>query len=205
MNPVIEPLAPLAAEDRARAEHYAILSRLFARAPDAAWLAGLPVLAAHWDADPGALGLAWRQLAAAARQHDAESIEDEYTRLFLTIGRPAVMLYGSYYQAGFLMEEPLVELRDDLAALGIGRRQGVGESEDHFSALADVMRHLILAGSDPASLARQKVFFIRHLAPWTDELAQALESAEEPGFYARTAPLLRAFFAVERLAFDLVD
>lgn len=205
MSLVIEPAAPLAAEDQARAEHYAILSRLFARAPDPAWLTGLPALAAHWSSAPGALGLAWQQLATAAREHDAESIDDEYTRLFLTIGRPAVMLYGSYYQAGFLMEEPLVELRRDLAELGISRRQGIGESEDHFAALAEVMRHLILGGSDPANLARQKAFFIRHLAPWVDELAQALESAEAPGFYARTAPLLRAFFAVERLAFDLVD
>lgn len=207
MNTSIAAVAeapPLAAEDRARAEHYAVLSRLFAGAPDAHFLRELPALAVVWGSADSALGRAWSLLGEAANSLSAAEIEDEYTRLFLTIGRPEVMLYGCYYLAGFLMEEPLVELRSDLAELGLGRRRGVSESEDHIAALCDVMRHLIVGGPDAAGLARQQAFFGRHLGPWVDRLAEALEEVPDVRFYSRTAPLLRAFFDIERRAFDML-
>ncbi len=194
----------LSDEDRARAEHYAVLSRLFASAPDAEFLRKLPALAATWGSSRNALGQAWLMLGDAARSIDAEQLEDEYTRLFLTIGRPDVMLFGSFYMAGFLMEGPVVELRADLAELGLGRRIGVTESEDHIAALCDVMRHLIVTGPDAAGLGRQQLFFTRHIAPWFEALCDALERAPDARFYPRTAALVRAFFEIERLAFDML-
>ncbi len=191
-------------EDRARAEHYAVLSRLFASAPDAEFLRKLPALAASWGNSRNALGQAWLILGDAARQIDPEQLDDEYTRLFLTIGRPDVMLFGSFYMAGFLMEGPVVELRADLAELGLGRRLGVTESEDHIAALCDVMRHLIVTGPDAAGLGRQQLFFTRHIAPWFEALCDALERAPDARFYPRTATLVRAFFEIERLAFDML-
>jgi len=194
----------LGEEDRARAEHYAVLSRLFASAPDAAFLKNLPALAASWGSADSALGQAWLLVADAARESSVEALEEEYTRLFMTIGRPEVMLFGSFYMAGFLMEEPVVELRHDLAELGLGRRLGVTESEDHLAALCGVMRHLIVTGPDAAGLARQQLFFTRHLAPWFEAFCDALSNAPEARFYPRTAALVRAFFAIERLAFDML-
>lgn len=191
-------------EDRARAEHYAVLSRLFASAPDAEFLRKLPALATSWGNSRNALGQAWLVLGDAARLVDAEQLDDEYTRLFLTIGRPDVMLFGSFYMAGFLMEGPVVELRADLAELGLGRRLGVTESEDHIAALCDVMRHLIVTGPDAAGLGRQQLFFTRHIAPWFEALCDALERAPDARFYPRTAALVRAFFEIERLAFDML-
>lgn len=207
MNAVLERVAAapvLGDEDKARAEHYAVFSRLFAAPPDAAFLSSLAQLGATRGALGGALGAAWRALGEAAAAVDEEQVEEEYTRLFLTIGRPEVMLFGSFYIAGFLMEEPVVALRADLAELGLGRRLGVTESEDHIAALSDVMRHLIVTGPDAAGLARQKAFFSAHLAPWVDALAEALEKAQDSLLYARSAPLLRAFFDIERLAFDML-
>jgi len=207
MSAVLERVAGgplLSDEDRARAEHYAVLSNLFAGAPDADFLHKLPAIAANWAGADSPLRRAWQGLADAAKRIDAEQLEDEYTRLFLTIGRPQVMLFGSYYLAGFLMEEPVVELRADLTELGLGRRQGVTESEDHIAALSDVMRHLIVTGPDSAGLARQKAFFEGHLAPWVGALADALEHAPDSRFYSRTAALVRAFFDIERLAFDML-
>lgn len=207
MNAVLErPAAapPLGDEDRARAEHYAVLSRLFARAPDADFLHKLPALAAAWGRADSALGQAWLLLGDAAKSIPAEQVEDEYTRLFLTIGRPEVMLFGSFYIAGFLMEEPVVELRHDLAELGLGRRLGITESEDHIAALCDVMRHLIVTGPDAAGLARQQLFFTRHLLPWFEALCDALERAPDARFYPRTAAMVRAFFEIERLAFEML-
>lgn len=207
MNAVMERVRsapPLNEEDRARAEHYAVLSRLFASRPDKEFLNALPALAAQWGNSESALGQAWLLLGDAARNVDAEQVEEEYTRIFLTIGRPEVMLFGSFYMAGFLMEEPVVELRADLAELGLGRRLGITESEDHIAALSDVMRHLIVTGPDAAGLARQKAFFQGHLAPWVDDLAKALDNAPEARFYSRTAALVRTFFDIERLAFDML-
>lgn len=207
MSAVMERIAAapaLSDEDRARAEHYAVLSGLFAGVPNEEFLRKLPAIAAAWAGAESPLGRAWQGLSDAAQRIDAEQLEDEYTRLFLTIGRPEVMLFGSYYMAGFLMEEPVVELRADLAELGLGRRQGVTESEDHVAALSDVMRHLIVTGPDAAGLARQKAFFEGHLAPWVDALADALEHAPESRFYSRTAALVRAFFDIERLSFDML-
>lgn len=207
MSAVMERIAATPAlndEDRARAEHYAVLSRLFATPPDAALLRQLPALAATWGSTGSPLGQAWLLLGDAARGIDAEQVEAEYTRLFLTIGRPEVMLFGSFYIAGFLMEEPVVDLRADLAELGLGRRIGITESEDHIAALCDVMRHLIVTGPDAAGLARQRAFFAGHLSPWVDALAKALENAPDSRFYSRTAALVRAFFDIERLAFEML-
>lgn len=207
MSAVMERMASrpvLSDEDRARAEHYAIFSQLFARAPEADFLRKLPALAAAWSGADSPLGQAWLLLTDAARSVSAEQVEEEYTRLFLTIGRPEVMLFGSFYIAGFLMEEPVVEVRADLAELGLGRRLGITESEDHIAALSDVMRHLIVTGPDAPGLARQKAFFEGHLAPWVDALATALENAPDSRFYSRTAALVRAFFDIERLAFDML-
>ncbi len=207
MSAVLERVvaAPaLSEEDRARAEHYAVLSRLFAGAPDGEFLHKLQALAAVWGSSDSALGQAWRELGEAAASIESEAVEDEYTRTFLTIGRPEVMLFGSYYIAGFLMEGPVVELRNDLAELGLGRRYGVTESEDHIAALSDVMRHLIVTGPDRAGLARQQLFFARHIAPWFGAFGDALERAPDAAFYPRTANLVRTFFEIERLAFDMI-
>ncbi len=207
MNAILEerPALPrLADEDRARAEHYAVLSRLFSAPPDAAFLSSLPVLATTFGSAESALGQAWQMLGDAARSMSEDSLDEEFTRLFLTIGRPEVMLFGSFYLAGFLMEEPLVELRADLAELGLGRRLGISESEDHLAALCDVMRHLVLTGPDAAGLARQKEFFARHIEAWVDRLCDALEQAPEARFYPRAGTLARAFFGIERLAFDML-
>lgn len=207
MSAVMERVAAaplLSDEDKARAEHYAVLSRLFSRAADKDFLHQLPLLAASWGNAESALGRAWLVLGDAAKTTDAEQAEEEYTRIFLTIGRPEVMLFGSFYIAGFLMEEPVVELRADLAELGLGRRLGITESEDHIAALCDVMRHLIVTGPDAAGLARQQAFFTHHLAPWFEALCDALEQAPEASFYPRTAALVRAFFEIERLSFDML-
>lgn len=200
----ISPVPELAPEDRARAEHYALLSRLFVSAPDTAFLQSLTAMATALGNTDSTLGLAWQEMSEAALATNAEALDEEYTQTFLTIGRPEIMLFGSFYMAGFMMETPVVELREDLAEMGLGRRFGITESEDHFSALCDVMRHLILTGPDAPGLARQQLFFARHLAPWVDALADALEKAPTAVFYSRTAPLLRAFFDVERLAFDML-
>jgi len=192
-----------AEEDRARADHYALLAQLFYAPADALLLAALATTGTALGQGQGPLAAAWAALAATAAQREPAAVEDEFDRLFVGIGKPEVTLCGSYYQAGFLHEEPLADLRDDLARLGLARREGVGETEDHIAALAEVMRHLVVTGPDEAGLLRQHEFFVRHLQPWYGALCDALAAAPQADFYARVGALTRAYFDIEREAFSM--
>lgn len=200
----LQPLPAWSEEDRARADHYALLARLFYAAPDAALLGALVQSARTLGQGEGAFPQAWAALGEAARRLDEAAVADEFAALFVSVSKPVVMTNASWYLTGFLQEEPLAELRDDLAELGLGRRSGVMETEDHISALAEVMRHLVLTGPDEAGLARQQRFFHRHLAPWYERFGDALAAAPGADFYAKAGSLLRAFFDIERQAFDMV-
>lgn len=191
-----------AEEDQARADHYALIAQLFYAPPDAALLAELAGTGAALGQGEGPLAEAWKALAAQAAHLDAAAVAAEYEKIFLAISKPEVMLYGSFYQTGFLNEEPLADLRDDLIKLGLGRRDGVGETEDHVAALAEVMRHLIVTGPDEAGLNRQFEFFTRHLQPWYGALCDALAVAPQAEFYKRVGALTRAYFDIEREAFS---
>ncbi len=201
----IQPQPTWSDEDRARAEHYALIARLFHAAPAAALLAALAQAGQTLGGDQGDLPRAWAALGAAARAMPLAAVADEFDALFVSVGKPEVMCNGSWYLTGFLQEEPLADLRDDLAELGLGRRPGVTETEDHVAALAEVMRHLVLTGPDEAGLARQRQFFDRHLAPWYAQFAGALAAAPAADFYAKVGGLLAAFMDIERQAFDMLE
>ena len=201
----IQPQPTWSDEDRARAEHYALIARLFHAVPDAALLAALAQAGRTLGGEQGDLPRAWAALGAAAGSTPLAAVADEFDALFVSVGKPEVMSNGSWYLTGFLQEEPLAELRDDLAVLGLGRRPGVTETEDHIAALAEVMRHLVLTGPDEAALARQRQFFGRHLAPWYAQFAGALAAAPKADFYAKVGGLLAAFMDIEREAFDMLE
>lgn len=200
------PAYPVHEEDGARADFYALLARIFYGGCDADLLRALAAAQPLAAGDAAAaLPAAWDELRAAAAAADPAELRESYERLFIGVGKPDVMLYGSYYLAGFMMEKPLALLRGDLAALGLVRRSGVAEPEDHFAALADVMRHLIL---DEACLpreraARQQRFFERHLAPWYARFLDALEAAAEPGFFGSAGRFARAFLDVEKASYAI--
>lgn len=189
-------------EDRARADHYALLARLFVAPPDVALLTTLKQSAAVLGQGETPFQRAWATLGEAAAL-GYEVINDEYDGLFSGVGRQEIMPYGSFFLTGFLMEEPLAELRGDLAELGLGRRTGVAETEDHIGAICEVMRHLVLTGPDEAGVARQRAFFTRHLQPWYARLAEALAASPNAHFYARVGALLRAFLDIETEAFAM--
>ena len=114
-------------------------------------------------------------------------------------------LFGSHYLSGFLNEKPLVQLRDDLTALGLARSDQMPETEDHVAYLLEVMRFLI-AGDDMAvcNLTRQAEFFSRHLQPWVSRMCQSVQAHPKAGFYGRLAHLTEAFVGVESQGFDLL-
>src|SRR5499433_2613498 len=157
--------------DAARAQEYALLSVLLARAPDAGLLERLSTL--RGDASP--LGLAHVALAEAAQRTNVERLEREYFDLFIGIGRGEVLPYGSYYLTGFLHERPLARLRADLQRLGIARTAMQSEPEDHAAILCEIMAGLA-ASNFPAAPEQQREFFEKHLAPWMGQFFADLEA-----------------------------
>lgn len=188
-------------EEAGRAELYGLLATLFYAPPTQTLLDAIAGTQTHCDS---VLERAWAVLVDACAQAQAEPVREEYERLFIGVGKPEVMLYGSYYLSGFLMEKPLAALRADLAELGLERGESVPESEDHIATLCDVMRYLI-ASDDAvhAQIAAQQKFFAAHMQAWVADLCAALQGHPQATFYAAVAHLAAAFFDVEMQAFDM--
>lgn len=197
---VLQPA--LADEDAARADWYALLAHLFLAPPDSALLARLAAASAG-AADDSPLGRAFRDLAQASAQADPEAIRAEFEAAFVGVGKPEVFLQASFYLAGFLHERPLAELRASLAQLGVGRRADASETEDHVGLLCEAMRFVIRGdGGVPGALEVQRDLFNRFLAPCFESLCDAIEHSGSTDYYKHVGRLARAFFAVERQAFD---
>lgn len=192
-------------EDLARAGFYALIGRLFSSAPAAECLDSLARSGGLVGEAAADFPQAWRRLCQAASLCEADAIAEEFDTLFIGVGKPEIVLYGSYYMAGFMMEKPLARLREHLAELGLARRSEVSEPEDHLAALADVMRHLILDElmSPTQRSERQIQFFSRHLAPWYALLFDAIDAAPNANLYRRVAEFARAFLDLDRQAFEI--
>lgn len=200
-NAELVPSVDLSPEDLARADVYALISSLMYAPPTSQVLeflrsgeVGVPE-----DGESG-FAAAWKALRRAAAQRSDEDLREEFDALFWGVGRPRVMVYGSYYLTGFMNERPLAELRDDLARLGYRRETRAAEPEDHIAALCDVMRLLIVSGAD---LGSQQEFFGKHLRPWYRKLANALASTEGADFYKTVGSFAVAFFDVESASFEI--
>ena len=193
-------------EELARAEVYGLLASLFKAPPVPDLYQGLRVAVTEAPAPGAFLESSWSAVVAATRRLTLAQIDDEYVALFGGVGKAEVFLYGSYFAAGHLNEKPLVDLRHDLAALGLERPPQVLETEDHVASLCEVMRYLI-AGDDVgvSNLAAQKRFFDRHLRGWNEALWDAIVAHPRADFYAAVAGFARDFCSVEAQAFDLLD
>lgn len=187
-------------EDALRANVYALLAQLLARAPDSELLARLRSL----DGDDSDFGGAVRALARVAQSATPEAVEDEYFDLFIGIGESELKPYGSYYLTGFLNEKPLAQLRVDMRRLGIARAEGVNEPEDHIAAVCEMMSGLITgAFGSPASLSEQRSFFDQHLGTWAPRFFEDLQAAQRASFYMPVGKLGRMFMEVENQAFEM--
>lgn len=195
-----EPEASEAIE-RVRAQAYALLAALLARPPSAellARLAGLPPDASAWGVALGALG-------AEARRASPAEAEREYGRLFVGLTRGELVPYASFYLTGFLHDRPLVRLREDMARLGVARRAGTAEPEDHIAGVLEIMAGLIDGRFGAASTEAQRGFHERHLAPWAPRFFRDLERAEEAKLYRPVGTLGRTLMDIEENAFALAD
>jgi TorA maturation chaperone TorD len=199
---------PLTQEDQARADLYALVTRLLLAPPDEHLLASLAnadSLVSQQTDNP--LDLAWEKLILTARIMDVYAIQEEFNMLFVGIGTPRINPYASLYLTGFMNEKPLAALRTELTQLGLARAPGSGEFEDHLAALCETMRLMITGerGAMRQPIWRQKLFFDKHIAPWHERCMNDLRSAEGANFYRQVADFAQAFFTVEAQAFEMEE
>jgi TorA maturation chaperone TorD len=199
---------PIAAEDRARANFYALLGRLYAAAPDAALLraiaeAGELPIETSLDAARG-LADAWRTLIAASAAMDAEAAAQEYVDLFIGVGRSEVSLHAAEYLHS-TGGNVLADLRSELSRLGLARQTGVSLYEDHLAAALETMRVLIAGGPGVAAgaLDEQRAFFTRYVASWVPQCCNAIKSVAIANYYRRVAEFTEFFVAIERDSFAI--
>ncbi len=194
-------------EELERAELYGLLARLWFAPPDAELFEQFAVAVTEAPQRGSFLEAPWQELVSAMRAGGEQAAGEEYEALFVGIGKPDILLYGSHHLAGALNEKPLVALRTDLAELGLTRDATIGETEDHVSFLFEVMRYLI-AGDDMAvcNLERQRRFFRSHVQPWVaGSLCDAVEQHPRARLYAALAVFTRAFVQVETQGFDMIE
>lgn len=199
--------SPIAEEDQARADFYALSSSLLLAAPDAALLSALGAAEAVCAEGEFALEDAWLRLTQAASVVDADMVAAEFAALFVSTGTPALNPYASFYLTGHLNDVPLVALRQDLARLALGRAPGAGESEDHLGTLCETMRVLVagMPGAGPRPVAAQKQFFESHIKPWYAACLADIAGSADANFYRVVAGVLDAFLSIEAQAFAVMD
>jgi len=190
----------VAPEDLARANFYGLVARLFYASPDEqliSELRGAPPIKGD-----GPLAAGWRGLVDACVSAFPVMLESEHTELFVGTGKAEVTPYLSHYVLQHTSDNPLVALRQQLAAWGIGRREKVPEYEDHISAVCEAMRFAIAVQQRPDE--EQKAFFESFLFPGAIGLCDAVTASKNARFYLHAARFARAFFDIEKTAFEMV-
>ena len=189
----------VAPEEAARANLYGLLARLFYAAPDGNLIAELrqsPAIDGEGD-----LGAAWRALVDACASAFPAALEAEHTELFIGTGKAPITPYLSAYVRRHANDAPLVELRSHLAGWGIGRRQGVPEYEDHISGVCETMRFAIAV--QQRTPEEQRAFFDRFVYRGAVAFCEAVSASNQARFYKVVARFARAFFELEKTAFEM--
>ena len=181
-------------EQRYRASAYGLLAALLRAPPDEDLLAYVGELSPEGDEGADEVAQALAALAGTAREADPAALDDEYHALFIGVGGGELMPYGSWYLTGYMMEQPLADLRDDLARLGFERSAETHEPEDHISALFEVFSVMI---ADAQSLDEQRNFYQKHLLPWVARFFDDLGKARSAEFYQGVARFGAAFNQLE--------
>lgn len=191
----------VAEEEQLRANLYNFLGLILARPPEALVLARV----AAFVGGDSSLGKAIQELAEAAGKIEPKSVEREYNRLFIGLGRGELLPYASYYMTGFLHEKPLALLRQDMARQGLERAKNVFEPEDNIASLMEMMGALIEGRfGEAAGVRAQKALFSKHIAPWAGHFFADLERAKNASFYVPVGTVGSLFMEIETEAFRLV-
>ena len=194
-------------EDTARAAFYGLIARLFYAPPDQQLLGQMLHMGAfdetRGDADARGrkLAQAWKAIVEACRTAFPVVLENEHTELFVGVGKAEVTPYLTHYVIKYATDNPLVELRQQLARWGIARRENASEPEDHIAGVCEAMRFAIAV--QHRSIEEQKQFFERFLYAGGIAFCNAVTASAKSDFYRLVANFVREFLELEREAFEM--
>ena len=192
--------AGLAPEEEARAAVYGLIARLFYAPPDQDVLA--QVLHSNvFEGSGEPVAVAWGELVDACRNAYPVVLENEHTGLFVGTGKAEVTPYLTHYTIKYATDNPLVELRQHLNRWGMRRKEKANEPEDHIAGICEAMRFAIAAQHRP--LEEQKAFFDAFVYRGAIAFCDAVSASGKADFYLKLACFARAFFELEREAFDM--
>ena len=186
-------------DDQVRANTYSLLASLLSAPPSVELIGLLTKIDAPASNGDSGMAAVWHTLKLASERATVEQLDDEYHDLFIGVGRGELMPYGSWYLVGFMMDKPLVVLRQDLATLGFERQEGVYETEDHAAALCETMSMIINSNSEEnIPLETQRKFFNDHIGPWMGRFFSDLQNAKAARFYRTVGQLGAQFIEIEK-------
>lgn len=203
-------------EQQYRASAYSILAALIRGVPTQDILEHVAEFAKVniENVEEDELLLSMSALGLAAQSSNVAAVDDEYHVLFVGLGRGELIPYGSWYLTGFLMEQPLSILRDDLKALGYERDESVVEPEDHVAALCEMMALLITESANSDKQENQTgnigkdetqvIFFEKHIEPWMGRFFKDLSVADSAVFYRAVGRFGTALINFEKLYLNVV-
>jgi TorA maturation chaperone TorD len=195
----------IAPEDSGRLGFYAIIGRLFFAPPNADLIAqiaahGNSADTAQADAE-GGLTPAWRGLQSACQTCAPETIRHEHERLFIGLGKAQITPFTAAYLKHIAPDRHLVQLRQQLQDWGLARQGMVFDSEDHISGLCDIMRILI---EKKQTLELQRQFFEEYVLTGGVPFCDAIIGTGGSVFYGQVARFAKAFFELEKAAFEML-
>ncbi|MFW6081876.1 MAG: TorD/DmsD family molecular chaperone [Desulfosalsimonas sp.] len=169
-----------------RSDIYALLAALLGREPNPDMLSWLQELLLPPDLPPACAG-ALADLRQEAIEKPHAAVQNEFQDLFLVPGGGCIIPYGSWYHEGLLAGKFLAHLRTSLAELGIGRREGFCEPEDHAALIFETMA--LLNQRKDISPESYNRFFEQHVASWMFAFFSDLKQAEAADFYRSVSNL----------------
>lgn len=182
-----------------RAAMYRLLARFMDRPPGRSDLEA----AADLRADGCELEQVIASFASAAAGTTVAEQGIDFHDLFIGLAAGEVVPYASHYDTGTLNDLALVAVRRDLQSLGLRRRHGIAEPEDHAAAILEAMAALIDRlhetgdNSDSAELAAD-AFLERHVLSWMPRVFRDLARKHERPLYMALGALGAAFLETER-------
>ena len=131
----------------------------------------------------------------------ALTLEGEYNRLFVGVGKPAVCLWESIYETGVnaLFQQNTLAVRAFYADWGFEARDKGRVADDHVAIELAFLRELTLQAANGQGAERerlleaQRCFLSDHLLRWSDAFAQQVIDNDHTGYYAAYARLLADF------------
>lgn len=195
----------------ARSVLYGLLHRVFADVPDTS-LAELEQSEVVQTACEvyrdiaGRFGKMYDLAVPALRDDDGNNsatVDGEYNRLFVGVGKPAVSTWESVYLTGnsALFQENTLAVRRFFERYNLQSRDYPRVADDHIAIELAFMREMSMRTADNPSaqdiLEAQNSFLQSHLGLWVGQFAQEVEAKSKVNYYRAYARFLAEFIETD--------